>query len=202
MEKPSPNQFNQANQVGPQITSQLIAWSHGDEAALDEVIRTVYQELRRMADRYLRRENPGHTLQPTALVHEAWLRLIDQTQVNWQNRAPFFGVTVQMMRRSLVDHAKTKHRDKRGGTAAKLTLDEIMNLSLGRAADLVALDDALTSLAEIDPRKSRMVELRFFGGLSVEETAEVLAVSPQTVLRYWKLAKAWLYQEINRGAPT
>ena len=184
------------NQSAPQITAQLIAWSHGDATALDEVIRAVYQELRRMADRYLRQERPGHTLQPTALVHEAWLRLIDQTQVNWHNRAQFFGVAAQMMRRILVDHAKTKHRDKRGGTAAKLPLDEVMNLSQARAADLVALDDALTSLAEVDARKCRVVELRFFGGLSVEETAEVLGVSPQTVLRDWKLAKAWLYQEI------
>jgi RNA polymerase sigma factor (TIGR02999 family) len=185
------------NQATPQITAQLIAWNNGDAAALDEVIRAVYQELRRMADRYLRQERPGHTLQPTALVHEAWLRLIDQTQVNWQNRAQFFGVAAQMMRRILVDHAKTKHREKRGGVAITLPLDAVMNLSQGRAADLVALDDALTSLAELDARKCRVVELRFFGGLSVEEIAEVLNVSPQTVLRDWKLAKAWLYQAIR-----
>jgi RNA polymerase sigma factor (TIGR02999 family) len=139
-------------------------------------------------------------LQPTALVHEAYLRLVDQTRVNWQNRAHFFGVAAQMMRRILVDHARTKHRDKRGGAATRLPLDEALNLSQGRAADLVALDDALKSLAEIDPRKSRVVELRFFGGLSVEETAEVLGVSPQTVLRDWKLAKAWLYQRIKGEA--
>ncbi|MCA1628411.1 MAG: sigma-70 family RNA polymerase sigma factor, partial [Acidobacteria bacterium] len=126
---------------------------------------------------------------------------VDQTQVNWQNRAQFFGVAAQMMRRILVDHAKTTHRDKRGGAALKLPLDEAVNLSQGRAADLLALDDALKSLAEIDQRKSRVVELRFFGGLSVKETAEALEVSPQTVLRDWKLAKAWLYQEIKRGAP-
>jgi RNA polymerase sigma factor (TIGR02999 family) len=186
------------NQATPQITAQLIAWNSGDATAMDEVIRAVYQELRRMADRYLRQERPGHTLQPTALVHEAWLRLIDQTQVNWQNRAQFFGVAAQMMRRILVDHAKAKHREKRGGAAVTLPLDEVMNLSQGRAADLVALDDALNGLAEIDSRKYRVVELRFFGGLSVEETAEVLNVSPQTVLRDWKLAKAWLYQTIKR----
>lgn len=151
-----------------------------------------------MADRYLRMENPGHTLQPTALVHEAWLRLIDQTQVDWQNRAQFFGVAAQMMRRILVDHAKTKHREKRGGDAVRLSLEDTMDLSDERAADLVALDDALQALTAIDPRKCRVVELRYFGGLSVEETAEVLQVSPQTVLRDWKLAKAWLYQEIKK----
>lgn len=181
-----------------QITGKLTAWQAGDAAAMDEVIRAVYQELRRMADRYLRQENPGHTLQPTALVHEAWLRLIDQTQVNWQNRAQFFGVAAQMMRRILVDHAKTKHREKRGGDAVRLVLDEGMDLSDERAADLVALDDALHALSAIDPRKCRVVELRYFGGLSVEETAEILDVSPQTVLRDWKLAKAWLYQEIKK----
>jgi RNA polymerase sigma-70 factor (ECF subfamily) len=181
-----------------QITQRLAAWQAGDVAAMDEVIRVVYQELRRMADRYLRQENPGHTLQPTALVHEAWLRLIDQTQVNWQNRAQFFGVAAQMMRRILVDHAKTKHREKRGGDAVRLSLEETMDLSDERAADLVALDDALQALAAIDSRKCRVVELRYFGGLSVEETAEVLQVSPQTILRDWKLAKAWLYQEIKK----
>ena len=180
-----------------QITQRLIAWSSGDVTALDEVVRAVYEELRRMADRYLRQERPDHTLQPTALVHEAYLRLIDQTQVSWQNRAHFFGVAAQMMRRILVDHAKTKHREKRGGAATHLPLDEALDLSQGRASDLVALDDALERLGEIDERKSRVVELRFFGGLSVEETAEVLKVSPQTVLRDWKLAKAWLYQEIK-----
>lgn len=181
-----------------QITQRLAAWQAGDTAAMDEVIRVVYQELRRMADRYLRQENPGHTLQPTALVHEAWLRLIDQTQVNWQNRAQFFGVAAQMMRRILVDHAKTKHREKRGGDVVRLSLEDTMDLSDERAADLLALDDALQALSAIDPRKCRVVELRYFGGLSVEETAEVLQVSPQTILRDWKLAKAWLYQEIKK----
>jgi len=183
-----------------QITERLTAWSTGDAAALDDVIRAVYQELRRMADHYLRLERPDHTLQPTALVHEAYLRLVDQTRVSWQNRAHFFGVAAQMMRRILVDHARTRHREKRGGSATKLPLDEALNLSGGRAADLVALDDALESLAGIDVRKSRVVELRFFGGLSVEETAEVLGVSPHTVLRDWKLAKAWLYQRLKGEA--
>ncbi|MGI8997982.1 MAG: sigma-70 family RNA polymerase sigma factor [Pyrinomonadaceae bacterium] len=197
MEAPLSNE--QPGKSPQQITERLIAWGHGDAAALNEVMGAVYQELRGMAQRYLRMERPDHTLQPTALVHEAYLRLVDQTQVNWQNRAQFFGVAAQMMRRILVDHAKTTHRDKRGGAALKLPLDEAVNLSQGRAADLLALDDALKSLAEIDHRKSRVVELRFFGGLNVTETAEALEVSPQTVLRDWKLAKAWLYQEIKRG---
>ncbi|HMV49366.1 MAG TPA: sigma-70 family RNA polymerase sigma factor [Blastocatellia bacterium] len=181
-----------------QITAQLAAWQSGDAAAMEEVIRAVYQELRRMADRYLRQETPGHTLQPTALVHEAWLRLVKQTQVDWQNRAQFFGVAAQMMRRILVDHAKSKHREKRGGDAVKLLLEDTVDVSDERAADLVALDDALQSLAAIDARKCRVIELRYFGGLSVEETAEILQVSPQTVLRDWKLAKAWLYREIKK----
>jgi RNA polymerase sigma-70 factor (ECF subfamily) len=195
METPLPNE--EADKSPFQITERLIAWSSGDVAALDDVIRAVYQELRQMADRYLRKERSEHTLQPTALVHEAYLRLIDQTHVSWQNRAHFFGVAAQMMRRILIDHAKTKRREKRGGAATTLPLDEALDLSPARASELVALDDALKSLADIDERKSRVVELRFFGGLSVEETAEVLTVSPQTVLRDWKLAKAWLYQEIN-----
>ena len=198
MEEPLPEQ--KINESPQQITERLSAWSSGDAAALDDVIRAVYQELRRMAGHYLRMENPGNSLQPTALVHEAYLRLVDQTRVSWQNRSHFFGVAAQMMRRILVDHARTKHRDKRGGTATKLPLDEALDLSQARAGDLVALDDALESLAEIDERKSRVVELRFFGGLSVEETAEVLGVSPQTVLRDWKLAKAWLYQNIKGEA--
>jgi len=188
MDTPSPNE----------ITERLIAWGAGDRTALDQLVPVVYRELRRMADHYLRLENPGHTLQPTALVHEAWLRLIDQTRVNWQNRAQFFGVAAQMMRRILVDHAKTKHREKRGGDAVKLSLDDVINLSQERAADLLALDDALDALGAMDERKSRVVELRYFGGFSVEETAQILEVSPDTVMRDWKLAKAWLYQQIKR----
>jgi len=198
MDGPLPEQ--KIDEPQQQITERLTAWSNGDAAALDDVIRAVYQELRRMADHYLRLESPTHTLQPTALVHEAYLRLVDQSRVSWQNRAHFFGVAAQMMRRILVDHARTKHRHKRGGAATKLPLDEALNLSQGRAADLVALDDELKTLAEIDARKSHVVELRFFGGLSVEETSEVLGVSPQTVLRDWKLAKAWLYQNIKGEA--
>lgn len=179
-----------------EITEQLIAWRNGDEAALDRLIPAVYQELRRMADYYLRGEYPGHSLQPTALVHEAYLRLIDQTKVDWQNRAHFFGIAAQMMRRILIDHAKTKHRVKRGGVAPKVSLDEVVSISDERAAELVALDDALKVLAQMDERKSRIVELRYFGGLTVEETAQVLGVSDKTVMRDWNLAKAWLYKEL------
>jgi RNA polymerase sigma factor (TIGR02999 family) len=180
-----------------EITEQLIAWSKGDATALDKLIPVVYQELRRMADQYLRREDLSHSLQPTALVHEAYLRLIDQTKVQWQNRAHFFGVAAQMMRRILIDHAKTKHRLKRGGTAIKVSLDENVNVSEERSAELIALDDALQELAQMDERKSRIVELRYFGGLSVDETAEVLGVSNKTVMRDWNFAKAWLYQQLT-----
>jgi RNA polymerase sigma factor (TIGR02999 family) len=194
-----PFQHQSTDETQPQITERLIAWSSGDVAAQDDVIRAVYEELRRMAERYLRRESPGNTLQPTALVHEAYLRLIDQSRVTWQNRAHFFGVAAQMMRRILVDHARTKQRDKRGGSEKTLSLEEALTISTERTADVVQLDQALVALGQFDQRKSRVVELRFFGGLSVEETAEVLEVSPQTVMRDWKLAKAWLYDEINRS---
>jgi RNA polymerase sigma-70 factor, ECF subfamily len=190
MNKPPPNE----------ITERLIAWGAGDRAALDQLLPVVYQELRRMAGNYLRQENPGHTLQPTALVHEAWLRLIDQARVDWRNRAQFFGVAAQMMRRILVDHAKAKHREKRGGDAVKLSLDDAINLSRERAADLLALDDALDELTRVDERKSRVVELRYFGGFTVEEIAQILEVSPETVMRDRKLAKAWLYQQIRQEA--
>jgi len=189
---------NLVDETPNEITEQLIAWSKGDEGALDALIPAVYQELRRMANYYLRGENAGHSLQPTALVHEAYLRLIDQTKVDWQNRAHFFGVAAQMMRRILVDHAKAKHRAKRGGTATKVSLDETVNLSDERAAELVALDDALKVLDELDERKSRIVELRYFGGLTVDETAQVLGVSDKTVMRDWSLAKAWLYQQLSQ----
>ena len=183
-----------------EITEQLIAWSNGDEAALERLIPAVYQELRRMAQHYLRGEDSGHSLQPTALVHEAYLRLIDQTKVEWQNRAHFFGVAAQMMRRILIDHAKAKHRVKRGGTAVKVMLDENVNFTHERASELLALDDALQSLARMDERKSRIVELRYFGGLTVEETAQVLGISDKTVMRDWNLAKAWLYRELTSNS--
>src|SRR5262245_52990794 len=188
MNKPPPNE----------ITDRLIAWGAGDRTAFDQLLPIVYQELRRMAGNYLRQENPGHTLQPTALVHEAWLRLIDQARVDWRNRGQYFGVAAQMRRHILVAHAKSKHREKRGGDAARLSLDEALNLSRERAADLLALDDALDELTRVDERKSRVVVLRYFGGFSVEETARILEVSPETVMRDWKLAKAWLYQQIKR----
>ena len=183
-----------------EITEQLIAWSKGDDAALEQLIPAVYQELRRMADHYLRGEDSGHSLQPTALVHEAYLRLIDQTKVEWQNRAHFFGVAAQMMRRILIDHAKAKHRVKRGGTAVKVMLDENVNFTQERASELLALDDALQTLARMDERKSRIVELRYFGGLTVEETAQVLGISDKTVMRDWNLAKAWLYRELTSNS--
>jgi len=157
----------------------------------------VYDELRRMAHQHMRKERPGHTLQTSALVNEAFVRLVDQSEVQWQNRAHFFGIAAQMMRRILVDHARSRQYAKRGGDARQVSLDEVAVVSEERAANVVALDDALTSLAAIDSRKSQIVELRFFGGLSIEETAEVLAISPGTVMRDWTLAKAWLRREMT-----
>jgi RNA polymerase sigma factor (TIGR02999 family) len=184
-----------------EVTQLLVAWSAGDEAALEKLTPLVYQELRRLAKRYMARENPGHTLQPTALVNEAYLRLIEQKHVQWRNRAHFFGISAQLMRRILVDMARARQYGKRGGKARKVSLDEALVVSKERGEDLVALDDALESLAAIDPRKSRVVELRFFGGLSVEETAEVLQVSPVTVMRDWKMAKVWLHRELSKEKP-
>ena len=180
-----------------EVTKLLLRLTDGDGAVLDELLPLVYSELRRLASSYLRRERQDHTLQPTALVHEAYIRMIDQTQAQWQNRAHFFGVAAQMMRRILIDHARAQQADKRGGEFQKVSLDENIDVSGNRADELVALDDALKRLAEIDPQKSRLVELRFFGGLSVEETAEVLGVSAPTVKRHWRMAKAWLYGEVQ-----
>ena len=185
-----------------EVTRLLIQLTEGggEGVALDELLSHVYSELRRLAASYLRRERQGHTLQPTALVHEAYLRLIDQTQVRWQNRAHFFGVAAQMMRRILVDHARSSQAEKRGGEFQKFSLDENIDVSGERASDLVALDEALERLAALDPQKARVVELRFFGGLSVEETAEVTGVSAPTVKRQWRMAKAWLYGQVqNKG---
>ena len=182
-----------------EVTKLLIRLTEGDHAVLDALLPAVYDELRRLAANYLRRERVGHTLQPTALVHEAYMRLVDQTQVQWQNRAHFFGVAAQMMRRILVDHARQQNAEKRGGEFQKLSLDENLDAAgAPRDVNLVALDDALNRLAEMDPQKSKIVELRFFGGLSVEETAEVLKLSPITVIREWNKAKAWLYRELQR----
>jgi RNA polymerase sigma factor (TIGR02999 family) len=181
-----------------EVTRLLIAWGNGDQAALDELLPLVYQELHRLAARHLRRERGHHTLQTTALVHEAYLRLIDQKAAQWQNRAHFFAIAAQMMRRVLVDHARSRQYQKRGGGARRVSFDEALEVSDERAAEVVALDEALTALAEFDERKSRLVELRFFGGLSIEETAEVLGVSPGTVMRDWTLAKTWLQRQINK----
>ena len=180
-----------------EVTQLLVAWSDGDAAARDELMPLVYEELRRLAHRYMGRERTGHTLQTSALVNEAYLRLIDQSRVKWQNRAHFFGIAARMMRRILVDYARSRGYAKRGGDARQVSLDEAAVVSEERATEVVALDDALKCLAEIDVRKSQIVELRFFGGLSIEETAEVLAVSPGTVMRDWTLAKAWLRREIT-----
>lgn len=179
------------------VTQMLHDWSKGDQKILDRLIPIVYEELRRQATRYLRRERPGHTLQTTALIHEAYIRLIDQKSVRWQNRAHFFAISAQLMRRILVDHARSRQAAKRGGSDIKLPLEEAMIVSQGREVNLVALDEALERLAVIDPQQSRVVELRFFSGLSVEETAEVLGVSPRTVTRDWNVAKAWLRREIS-----
>ena len=186
-------------QPSPHEVSRLLrAWSSGDEAALQTLIPLVYEELHRIARRYMGREREGHTLQTSALVNEAYLRLVDWKNVEWQNRAHFFAVSAQMMRRILVDFARDRRYLKRGGGALQVSLAEAAGMTSQRGTDLVALDDALNSLAEVDKRKSEVVELRFFGGLSVEETAEVLKVSAETVMRDWKLAKAWLLRELEK----
>jgi RNA polymerase sigma factor (TIGR02999 family) len=180
-----------------EVTQLLVSWRNGDLHARDELMPLVYQELHRLAHQYMSRERPGHTLQTSALVNEAFLRLADQRDVQWQNRAHFIGIAGQMMRRILVDYARNRGFAKRGGNALQVSLDEELIVSEERSADVVALDDALESLARLDERKSRLVELRFFGGLSIEETAEVLGVSPGTVMRDWTLAKAWLRREMS-----
>ena len=182
-----------------EITQLLLAWSHGEQAALDQLIPLVHDELRRIAKRYMRREQPGQTMQTTALVDEAYLRLIDSSRVHWQNRAHFFAIAAQLMRRILVDFARSRHNLKRGGRAEQVSLDEALVISPERGADIVALDDALKALASLDARQSQVVELRFFGGLSINETAEALKVSEGTVRRDWSLAKAWLHRELSRA---
>lgn len=183
-----------------QVTQLLLDWGNGDKAALEKLVPVVYQELRRLAAYYMRRERPGHTLQTSALVNEAYMRLVDYSQMRWQSRAHFFAVAAQAMRRILVEHARKRHFAKRGGGAVKVSFDEAAIVSQEQAADLVALDDALTSLEAMDERKARIVELRYIGGLNIEETAEVLAISAATVQREWRAAKAWLYREIKKGA--
>jgi RNA polymerase sigma-70 factor (ECF subfamily) len=176
----------------------LRAWSDGDRDALDRLTPIVYDELHRLARHYMKRERPGHSLQTTALVNEAYIRLVDYKRMQWQNRAHFFAVSAQLMRRILVEHAR-RHNLKRGGGVPHVSLEETAMVGIDRAANMVALDDAMDQLARLDPRKVQVVEMRFFGGLSVEETAEVLKVSPVTVMRDWSTAKAWLYREMAGG---
>jgi RNA polymerase sigma factor (TIGR02999 family) len=181
-----------------EITQLLIAWSDGDEGALAQLIPLVEAELHRLASLYLSRERPGHTLQPTALINEVYLRLINWKSVRWKNHAQFIGIAAQLMKHVLVNHAIHRRRRKRRGEEVRVSLTEADKMAHERSVDIVALNDALDGLAEIDPRKRQIIELRFFSGLSVEETAEVLKIAPRTVEREWKLAKAWLYRELSK----
>jgi RNA polymerase sigma-70 factor (ECF subfamily) len=181
------------------VTQLLVSWGGGNRSALDELMPVVYDELRRVAESYLSRERQNHTLQPTALVHEAYLRLIDQRSVDWQNRAQFFGLAAQMMRRILVNHAEARRAGKRGGAAETVSLDEAVSFYETRELNLAALDEALAGLAALDGQQARVVELRFFGGLTVEEAARVLNLSPATVKREWDSAKLWLRRRLDAG---
>ena len=180
-----------------EITQLLAQWSEGNQAALDQLYPLVYNELRRLAHGYLRRERKGHTLQTTALINEAYLRLVDQKHVHWANRSHFFGISAQIMRRILIDHARRYDYAKRGGGAQRISLDEAAIVAKQRGRTLLMLDEALKSLAKIDPRRSQVVELRYFGGLNNEEIAGVLKISENTVMRDWNMARAWLYQELS-----
>lgn len=184
------------DQSSKEITQLLIAWSDGDESALDRLAPLIHSELHRLAHRYMKHERPGHLLQTSALVNEAYVRLIDWKNVRWQNRAHFFGVAAQMMRRILVDFARERQYMKRGGGVLQVSLSEAASFVMDRDTDLVALDEALTALGQVDARKMRVVEMRFFAGLSVEEVADVLKVSKETVMRDWRLAKVWLLREL------
>ena len=188
-----------ATHLRQEVSTLLRAWSDGDRNALDQLTPIVYEELRRLARQYMRRERPGHSLQTSALVNEAYVKLVDCTHMQWQNRAHFFAVSAQLMRRILVDHARRRNL-KRGADVQHVSLDEAAMVGGGRAANMVALDDAMNALAQIDARKAQVVEMRFFGGLSVEETSEVLKISSVTVMRDWRTAKAWLYRELTGGA--
>ena len=185
-----------------EVTGLLLDWGNGDRAALDRLLPVVYAELRRLAGGYLRKERRDHTLQPTALVHEVYLRVIDQDRVRWQNRAHFFAIASQLMRRILVDHARRRHSSKRGGRHAPVSLGEIPDWPAGRDVDMVAFDEALARLAILDPRQSRIIELRCFAGLTAEETAAVIGVSAPTIRREWAVAKAWLYRELSADRPS
>jgi RNA polymerase sigma-70 factor (ECF subfamily) len=180
-----------------EVTKLLRDWGAGDKSALDKLMPLVNDELHRLARQHMRREMPGHMLQTSALVNEAYLRLVDGSKIDWQNRAHFFGIAARLMRRILVDDARRRHRDRRGGFTIQVPLDEALTLPQEQAANLVALDDALKTLAAVDRRQSEIVELRFFGGMSIEETAEVLKVSPGTVMRDWTFARAWLRKEMG-----
>jgi RNA polymerase sigma factor (TIGR02999 family) len=182
------------------VTRLLVRWQRGERECLNQLLPFVHNELRRIARRYMRRESPGHTLQTTALVNEAYIRLVDQTHVTWQNRSHFFGIAAHLMRRILVDHARGSHRQKRGGDFCHLPLNEELAFSPAKSATLIALDEALDELAKFDPRKAQVVELRYFGGMSVDEVAEVLGVHANTVIRDWDVAKRWLKNEMSQKA--
>lgn len=183
----------------PEVSQVLRDWNEGDKDAVERLIPLVYDELRRLAARYLQRERPDHTLQATGLVHEAYLRLVDQNSTTWQDRSHFFAVAAQLMRRILVDYARSHHAAKRGGMREKIELNEALLPAAEKAVDLIALDDALQDLVTFDPRQSRIVELRFFGGMTFEEIGEVLAISDRTAKREWRVARAWLRREIRQG---
>src|SRR6202790_5569868 len=190
--------MQKAEQQGDDVSTLIRAWSDGDQKALERLTPIVYDELRRLARRYMKHERPGHSLQTTALVNEAYMRLVDYKRMQWQNRAHFFAVSAQLMRRILVEHAR-RHNPKRGGAVEHVSLEAVVSVDASRTTDLVALDDAMNALAQLDPRKARVVEMRFFGGLNVEEIAEVLKVAPVTVMRDWSTARAWLYRELSGG---
>lgn len=196
---PDPSQPNPAEEQTSETTQLLRAWADGDQGALEQLTPRVYRTLRRIAGYQMQKERAGDSMQATALVHEAYLELIDVTSVNWQHRAHFFAVSAQIMRHILLDRARRRLAAKRGGAAERINLDELPDLSGNRARELVALEDALNTLAANDARKARVVELRFYGGLSVEETAEVLAISPETVMRDWKFARSWLHAQLGGG---
>jgi len=181
-----------------EITQLLIAWNQGDQRARDELMPLIYDELRRLARGHLRRERANHTLQPTALVHEAFIRLIDQSKVNWQNRAHFFGAAARLMRQILINHAEARRAAKRGGEAERVSLNDVDHFAAGHEVDLIALNEALNNLERIDPQQGQVVELRYFSGLTIEEIAEVIGVSPATVKREWSTARAWLRRELSR----
>jgi RNA polymerase sigma factor (TIGR02999 family) len=189
------------SQSSQSVTGLLNAWGGGDKAAFDRLVPVVYEELRQQASRYLRRERPGQTLQTTDLIHEAYIRLVDQKNEHWQNRAQFFGIAAQLMRRILVDHARARGSAKRGGGDLRISLNEEMAIAESRDVSLIVLDEALNRMAEVYVQESKVVELRFFAGLGVEETAEALGVSPRTVKRAWRFAKAWLRREIGEVGP-